>query len=157
MLTDDAGRNGTASHESRRQFLDSLAVLIGCHEQLGATLPDGLRPDVLRISTARRLLFLGEAKHSESPRNRYTVERLRSYVRWIGSHLDYAGEDDGPPPSAVMAICFGTASDADDWLDTLRSTLMRGGVLPTYSAIEEFDYDVVVAWCACAHPDHVAD
>src|SRR2546426_6033017 len=122
--------DAVASHESRTQLLDSLAVLIGCREQLGSTLPDGLRPDVLRLDTTRRLLFLGEAKHSESPRNRYSIERLTKYVQWIRSHLEFVPRAGGPNPTAVVAICFGQAAHADDWLDTLRSTLLRGAVVP---------------------------
>ena len=52
-------------HESNVRFLDTLAILSGCKEHISSSLPDGKRPDVMRVNSKRRLLFIGEGKNTE--------------------------------------------------------------------------------------------
>ena len=69
------------SHEARRVLLQTIADAAGY--RLEMLLPDGRRPDVLRIHVDRPGLFLGEAKHTEGPSDLYSVDRLRCYLDWL--------------------------------------------------------------------------
>ena len=116
-------------HDRRVCFLESLAGLLGCVGRV-PYLPDGRRPDVLRIDTRRRLLFVGEGKDSETPNCRATQARLQRYLEWVAAHLR-----DGSA-AAVCAVCFGREADARGWLDVLamlaaevRVTFVREGFL----------------------------
>ena len=66
------------SHEVRRVLLQTIAEVAGY--RLGLTLPNGRRPDVLRLHVNRPALFLGEAKHTEGPSNVCSIDRLRAYL-----------------------------------------------------------------------------
>jgi hypothetical protein len=90
---------GTAGprHEERVKLLDSLATLLGATTQLRA-LPDGKRPDVLRVSLQSRLLFVGEAKDSERATATEAMVRLSHYLPWIVSHARGGG-------TSILALC----------------------------------------------------
>ncbi len=68
-------------HEERVDILDQLSRLAGC--TVRCTLGPGLLPDVLLAHASSRLLFLGEAKRSETPGNIETERRLRRYLRAV--------------------------------------------------------------------------
>ena len=69
------------THEARRVLLETMADVAGyCLEM---SLPDGRRPDVLRIHVDRPGLFLGEAKHTEGPSDLNSTDRLRHYLDWL--------------------------------------------------------------------------
>jgi len=74
----------TAEHERRREALATMAVLAGC-EMLLEGLPDGSLPDVLRWRACDGLLFIGEAKDTESPNCQATQLRLHGYACWLRS------------------------------------------------------------------------
>ena len=69
------------THEARRGLLETIADVAGY--RLAVSLPDGTRPDVLRLHVNRTGLFLGEAKHTEGPDDLDSVERLRHYLGWL--------------------------------------------------------------------------
>lgn len=69
------------THEIRRSQLETVASAAGYH--LPMYLPDGRRPDVLRLHIERPSLFLGEAKHTEGPTDAASTERLYHYVEWL--------------------------------------------------------------------------
>ena len=69
------------AHETRLALLETIADAAGY--RLTMPLPDGRRPDVLRVHVARAGLFLGEAKHTEGPGDLHSVDRLRDYLRWL--------------------------------------------------------------------------
>lgn len=71
------------SHERRRRDLETFGNHMGFHDPL--TLPGGLRPDVTLVDVDRPIIFIGDAKHSESPTNRAARARLSSYFTWIAS------------------------------------------------------------------------
>ena len=102
-----------ATHNRRVQFLDTLAILLGCMETLGGEFPDGRRPDVLRLDSRRGILFVGEAKHSELPTCHATQERLLEYFRWLAVHVAKEGR------VGVLAICFGRSADTCGWVETV--------------------------------------
>lgn len=92
-------------HEERVDLLDQLGRLAGC--TVPSSLGRGLDPDVLLSHPHRRLVFLGEAKHSETPGNGETARRLRRYIRAIRL-LQRNGY------SARMALC-GDPLEAARW------------------------------------------
>lgn len=90
-------------HEDRAEMLDTLAVLAGFLERVGCPFPDRATPDVLRISLARRAMFIGEAKASESPGDTNAQIRLLAYLRWTAA-ATLAGV------STVFAMCIDRAN-----------------------------------------------
>ena len=78
---DCAGSRPSRAHEARRILLQTIAEAAGY--RLGMSLPDGRRPDVLRLHVGRPGLFLGEAKHSEGPSDFSSIDRLRHYLGWL--------------------------------------------------------------------------
>ena len=133
-----------SAHGERVEFLRSLAVLSGCITPM-STLPDGRRPDVVGISSADKMIFLGEAKETESPGNTATRARLAGYFKWMKVVV-------GGGNTAVLAICFGNATHINGWLETVeilsnefemptgkRKVRRFGGGLIVVSAIYRFD------------------
>jgi hypothetical protein len=83
-------------HEERVRTLESLATLAGFLIGI-PRLPDGRIPDVVRMCSRRRGVFLGEAKASEGPGDLEALTRLARYIAWwrqAGHH--------GP---AILAVC----------------------------------------------------
>ena len=68
-------------HETRRVLLETVADAAGY--RLPMPLPDGRRPDVLRLHIDRAGFFLGEAKHTEGPDDFKSLDRLRHYLGWL--------------------------------------------------------------------------
>ncbi len=128
-----------AAHKSRVAFLETLADLTGCDLALGGALPDGTRPDVLRVDSRRRVVFIGDAKHSESPGNKETQARLLGYLRWILPHVGSGGV-------GVFAVCFGRESDTDAWIGTLAMLGHEVGLDPKRRGLERFEPGLLVAW-----------
>lgn len=115
-------------HEDRRQSLDALAVLAGFRHHLGR-LPDGTVPDVLRVDLPGRGLFVGDAKHTESPGRVDTYLRLRHYACWVRAHQD----DVGCNGRATLALCVPGRRQIDRWAHLL-STLADDVGLPAPAA-----------------------
>jgi hypothetical protein len=67
-------------HERLVDFLDNMAVMLGCTQTLDSHLPDATRPDVIRLNTQANVLFIGDAKNTESPNSKFTQERLFNYI-----------------------------------------------------------------------------
>jgi len=135
----DSTAGPQATHERKVEFLDALAILMGCEETMGGALPDGRRPDVLRLDSRRRILFFGDAKHSESPGDTETQARLMGYVRWLSAHIGSGG-------TGVFAVCF--AKDADAWVATLAMLWHEAGLVPSKRGVERFEPGLTVAWSA---------
>lgn len=136
---DDPVPVGRQAHEYRVEFLDALAVLMGCEGALGGELPDGRRPDVLRFDQGRRVLFVGDAKHSESPGNKETQARLQRYLGWMSSHVGSGG-------GGVFAVCFGRGSDTDAWVETLAMLAHEVGLERAEDGVERFEPGLTVVW-----------
>ena len=71
------------THEARRVLLETIADAAGY--RLALRLPDGRRPDVLRLHVDQTGLFLGEAKHTEGPYDLDSADRLRHYLGWLAA------------------------------------------------------------------------
>ena len=127
-------------HDAKAQFLDDLAMLMGCQESIGSRLPDGSRPDVLRINQRNRMLFLGDAKNSETPGCIATRFRLRNYLNWMSVHLN------GSERSGIFALCFGRSSDCRGWERTLSTLCYESKLNPTGQGVVQFSPDLTVHW-----------
>ena len=128
-----------AAHALKVEFLDALAVLLGCESALGGAFPDGRRPDVLRADLGRRALFVGDAKHSERPGSRETQARLLGYMRWLSSHVRAGG-------IGVFAVCFARESDTGGWAEALSTLEREVGLERTTRGGERFEPGLVVVW-----------
>jgi len=129
-----------ASHKERVRFLEGLAVLVGCREQVGQELPDGKRPDVMRADSLGGWLFFGEAKSTESPGNCFTQARLESYLRWVRIHLMQDGH------AAVFALCCDSGRETDRWGSTVVLLAKEVGVAPTHQGRQDFGCGLAVVW-----------
>lgn len=110
-------------HEDRANFLDNLAVLAGCTEKIGHELPDGLRPDVMRIDRSRNTVFIGEAKNTESPGCNATKSRLRHYIRWL------AVQTKRRRGMALFGICHARLTDGLGWINTILHLARQEGLI----------------------------
>jgi len=129
-----------SAHERRTTFLEGLADLLGCTERLDGILPDGRRPDVLALDSRREILFIGEAKDTETPGARATQARLQGYLRWLAGHATR------PSGVGVCAVCFGREADGRAWLETLVTLAKEASVPVQRKGLECFGRGVVVAW-----------
>lgn len=127
-------------HERRCRFLTALAELLGCKEQMGHVLPDGTRPDVIRLDSRRNVLFFGDGKDSESPGATDTARRLLNYVRWLEAFSTFHGG------TSIFAVCFGHRADAKRWCSTLCSLAAEVGGSGVQCGSECFGPGYVVAW-----------
>lgn len=128
---------GTA-HEDRRRFLESLAIPSGYHIELRG-LPDGRRPDVLRMSGATRGLFLADAKDTETPGDKETQARLRGYLVWFVSHLQNRGE-------GVFSVCCGSRVQGAAWQRTLEGLSPSLGGVALAFQVCIFGRGLVLVW-----------
>ena len=131
-------------HDERARFLDTLAILLGCRENLGGTLPDGKRPDVIRVNSAQGVLFIGDAKNTESPNSRATQSRLLTYLFWLSAHLDKEGR------SGVFALCYGRKSDTGLWIKTILQLGRIAGISFFNYRVEEFTPHLLVVCFSCS-------
>lgn len=129
------------AHERRAAALATLAALAGCRQGLRSALPDGCRPDVLRYSSAKRLLFIGDAKATETPGCRATRARLRRYLRWLRAHASAGG-------IGVFALCFGREDDADGWLRAVARLARLEGLALHALDLDPLAPDVWLVWAA---------
>ncbi len=101
-------------HNNRVTFLDSLAVLSGCSESIGSSFPDGCHPDVARVNSSERFLFIGDAKNTEGPGNLATRVRLLCYLHWFIVHARAGGD-------GVFAVCMGYDADIRGWVEAIKT------------------------------------
>ena len=121
------------AHDEKVEFLDAFAVLAGYKEHYGQSLPDGKRPDVLRVDTQNRLLFIGDAKNTEGPHCRETQVRLLRYLRWLAAYVKREAS------TGVFALCFGNVLAAQGWVDTVSLLSREVGLSPEKHRIHQFD------------------
>ena len=114
--------NPTLSHEFRRRLLESVADLAGF--RIEYRLQDGIRPDVLRLHASRLGMFVGEAKHTESPSHSRSTDRLRVYLDHLLSLSCYE-------MGSILAIAhpFGLALPWQTHLEWLCEDVSVSGML----------------------------
>lgn len=125
-------------HEERRRTLETLAILGGCREPLLPFFPDGRRPDVLRFDRARRHLFVGDAKDTETPGCRETHIRLSGYAAWLRANALVAG-------TGTLALCHPPGS-ALRWRELLETIARAHGFDGVTGEQRLLDADAVVSW-----------
>jgi hypothetical protein len=114
--------------------------LSGFNLPLPLPLPDGSVPDVLRVSSSSLGIFIGDAKHSESPNNFSTYQRLQKYAKWIT-----------PPQKraewrSVFSVCHGDGDMANQWTALLLH-LAASCDLPLLGyGIKPLAEDVIISW-----------
>ena len=126
-------------HEELVRLLDAMAHLIGCVEGFGGYLPDGRCPDVVRLDRRRNVLFVGDAKDTETPGNTATQCRLLAYVRWTKAFVESRGG------IGVLAVCIDDKTESDRWLRLLNTLGHEVGIVFRGYGIEELP-DACVIW-----------
>jgi hypothetical protein len=98
-----------------------MAALAGFTTDLAHVgLPDGSRPDVLRVDVPGRRLFIGDAKDVETPGNAATHARLARYVAWGVVAAPRSLE-------VVVAICHGRPAESWQWVGSLVAAMKTAG------------------------------
>jgi hypothetical protein len=145
LATVQSQKSALSLHDERSAFLRDLATLIGCRGQVDV-LPDGHRPDVLRYNIERGLLFVGDAKDTETPGCAATRERLRYYVSWVSAHVSSGGR-------GLVVICFGEVAHGAGWSSVLQALSQECGLHCIDQGVRVFGRDLLVAWVLlCARP-----
>lgn len=127
------------AHEERVELLRSIAALSGyrCDIAIG----DALMPDVARMSSTTRGLFVGDAKATETSGCIATSERLQNYLRPVRAH-HYR---DRP---LLLVVAHGDLHDQTGWITVLIRALRGGGLgSPDMNGSLVIDEDHVLA-CA---------
>lgn len=128
----------SALHEYRAATLDTMAVLSGYVHPFDA-LPDGSRPDVLRLRPHDGSLFVGDAKVTETPGNAETFGRLSRYAGCLAGWVAAGG-------SGALALLV-PAVDANGWLHVLREFARRvssGAPIPGH--VDLIEVGTAVVW-----------
>src|SRR5690349_7368217 len=110
-----------SEHQSRVEFLRALVTLAGYSVRLPCLL-GGLIPDVLQFSPSSGGLFVGDAKHTESPRDQQMQVRLLRYLSFLKLHVRRPGTH------GVFAICFGDHAEGYEWTRTIAMLMSEVGI-----------------------------
>lgn len=135
-----AGLRRMAVHESRVRLLEALADLVGCHQRLPSTLPDGARPDVLRVGHHVHFLFVGDAKHTETPGNKATAARLFTYLHWL---LAFVAR---PGALGMLALCVSRTHSDRSWLTIGRALAADLGIKLSHCDFTALDPETAIVW-----------
>src|SRR5688500_10010333 len=132
-MVDLIGNSRLEEHERLVDFLDTMAIMLGCTQTLDSHLPDATRPDVIRLNTQANFLFIGDAKNTESPHSRFTQERLFNYILWLSSFVT-----ENSCRKVVFAIGHNKKENNDLWCNTLLSLFSRSFISTVKYGTEEF-------------------
>jgi hypothetical protein len=127
-------------HDRNARVLSTLALLLGCHSNFFIELPDGKRPDVLRYDSIKKRLFIGDAKNTETPRNKNTQKRLFSYLLWLSAYVSKPGRH------AIFAVCFRHASDLDGWIYTIQGLALVANISLSNIRSDQIDAETNLVW-----------
>ncbi|MFC1678653.1 hypothetical protein ACFL2T_00335 [Elusimicrobiota bacterium] len=145
----DSGKTPVVGHHDRRVAeLKTLGALLGCHEDIGNQLPDGRRPDVVRLSHSKRLLFIGDAKDTESPGSRASQARLEAYLSWMRANVASGAR-------GLMVICYGRRTDTEGWLSTLTTLADECGIEVQDAGTETFGPGLWITWLYMGGQPHL--
>lgn len=128
------------THEKRRAVLESIAMLSGYSTECSGSLPDGTRPDVLRVDPSCGSVFIGEAKDTESPGCRETCDRLGRYLDWFRALVVTGCK------ASMLAVCFGESRHVEIWPETLSRLAREAGVGRFLVGCRGIDGETFVAW-----------
>ena len=127
------------AHESRQEFLLTIATLLGCTLGCGETFADGTRPDVLRYAPDGSRLVIGDAKATETPGILATQIRILHYLHWARAHTTRGGQ-------SIILISCGRAAEAPHWRNTLRFLAHEASLPLAATGIEEFASNLLLIW-----------
>lgn len=128
---------GSPSHRYRTSVLTCLSNLTGCREELPSF--PGAWPDVLRVDRSRLRVFIGDAKHTETPQGLDTRARLAKYVDAALQALEAGWEE------AILVVCFGRAREDRSWLELLAGLAHAGGLRVRMIENRSFGHDTHVS------------
>lgn len=126
-------------HLARVRLLETLADSVGCHLSLATSLPDGCRPDVLRLAIETSTLFVGEAKHSESPGSLATQARFLTYTKWVAAFRRTSG-------SAIVCLCTGSDYSPLHWARMARDLAIDSEVQLLGPRVDRIGRHQVLSW-----------
>ncbi len=127
-------------HETRVSLLESLAKLAGCPVRLGTSLADGSKPDVFRVNLDEPLLFVGEAKNTESPACLATRTRMQTYFEWLSAFQRHKRGN------GIFAICFGDKKQSPGWVCTVNYLASKERLSWKHVGQEDFGPGFAVVW-----------
>ena len=136
----------TPEHRERTRLLDSLALLAGFEARV-AVLPDGRVPDVVRVAFRPPGLFIGDAKHADSPNSVESYLRLRRYLCWGETFLRRPGR------TLVVAIATPDVA-AREWQTMLLALTDDVGLSVDRSGSTAFGTTTVVEVESRSRPPH---
>ena len=120
-------------------MLSTVATLAGFSSPF--LLPDGLLPDVARLSLDTGAILIGDAKHSEFARGMATLGRLERYMWWLARLRPTVAPD-------IFCICHPRLAD-QDWLGAFDLLSEVTGVLIGHAGIFNLSHDTAVSWVTC--------
>ena len=106
------------SHALRQADLETFAQHLGFH--IPFVLPDDRMPDVLLAHVQARRVFVGDAKHTESPSDPATRARLLAYLNWSAS---VEARSDG-----YFAIAH-TPGFSAEWIEAIKELTAEAGIV----------------------------
>ncbi len=130
-------------HEERVDFINTIAILSGCTTGIGAVFPDGRRPDVLRVNLRDGILFVGDAKNTETPKSTKTQGRLLSYLLWLRSNVA------GGHRKGVFTLCYGRDKDTRGWIRVVIQLGRSIGLVFSDLGVLTFNQDTKLVWFVC--------
>lgn len=101
--------NPSVEHERLRAALHAIGQLMGYRIPGTVPLPDGSVPDVLLVAPERGAVFIGDAKHTESPMSFETYRRLLRYRDW------WTSADGLARAPSVLALAFSRGDQRASW------------------------------------------
>jgi hypothetical protein len=137
-LTDALGR--FELHDQNVTVLNTLSLLLGCYSDFFIEFPDGKRPDVLRYDAKKKRLFIGDAKNTETPKNKNTQKRLYSYLLWLSAYVSKPGRQ------AIFAICFRNPSDLEGWILAIQNLATLASVKILSVSSDQIDDETNLVW-----------
>ena len=131
-------------HEKRVAILGALANLTGCKQRV-SRLPDGRIPDVLQINSESNALFVGDAKHTETPGNVETRLRLLGYLHWIALHSSRDRSS-----QAFFALAVGNPWHVSAWKEELYHLSCEAGIRRISIRELSLGQRIYIVWFAVA-------
>jgi len=125
-------------HKAKVLVLETISDLIGCTRTF--PLGDGTIPDVVRINDSQTLLFIGDAKETEGPKNKHTRVRLYKYLLWLRAYIAR------PLNHGVFAICFRDISDQRGWIITVQELVKQAQIRFSGFKFTRIDEGINLLW-----------
>lgn len=118
-------------HENRVDLLFGLACLLGCVRRQ-RLLSDGTIPDVVAGNVGGTVLFIGDAKYSETPSDVNCKTRIYRYLRVTGERLR------GSVKFAIFALCYGNSYHASGWSEMIIAAAREFHIAIISSSVDTF-------------------